>query len=72
MGRCCGGRLGACNSCGRGIRNGWFPLGATSRARDRLGEAPLKMLFERVTVPLAVAGTPGALLGKRRLLAIDG
>jgi hypothetical protein len=34
--------------------------GAISQARDRLGEAPLKMLFERVAEPLAVAGTPGA------------
>jgi hypothetical protein len=30
------------------------------------------MLFERVAVPLAAAGTPGAWLGKRRLMAIDG
>jgi Insertion element 4 transposase N-terminal/Transposase DDE domain len=46
--------------------------GAISQARERLGEAPLKMLFERVAVPLAVAGTPGAWLGARRLMAIDG
>ena len=46
--------------------------GAISQARDRLGEAPLKMLFERVAEPLAVAGTPGAWLGGRRLMAIDG
>ena len=46
--------------------------GAISQARDRLGEAPLKMLFERVAEPLAVAGTPGAWLGARRLMAIDG
>jgi hypothetical protein len=45
---------------------------AISKARDRLGEAPLKMLFERIAVPLAVAGTPGAWLGDRRLMAIDG
>jgi len=32
--------------------------GAISPARDRLGEAPLKMLFERMAVPLAVAGRP--------------
>ena len=30
------------------------------------------MPFERVAVPLAVAGTPGTWLGKRRLMAIDG
>jgi hypothetical protein len=46
--------------------------GALSQARGRLGEAPLKMLFERVAEPLAVAGTPGAWLGGRRLMAIDG
>ena len=46
--------------------------GAISQARERLGEAPLKMLFERVAAPLAVAGTPGAWLGARRLMAIDG
>ena len=46
--------------------------GAISQARDRLGEAPLKMLFERVAEPLAVAGTPGAWLEARRLMAIDG
>jgi Insertion element 4 transposase N-terminal len=34
--------------------------GAISQARDRVGEAPLKMLFERVAEPLAGAGTPGA------------
>jgi Insertion element 4 transposase N-terminal len=46
--------------------------GAILQARDRLGEAPLKMLFERVAVPLAAAGTPGAWLGEPRLMAIDG
>ena len=30
------------------------------------------MLFEHVAEPLAVAGTPGAWLGARRLMAIDG
>lgn len=46
--------------------------GAISQARDRLGEAPLKMLFEQVARPLAGAGTPGPWLGARRLMAIDG
>jgi hypothetical protein len=46
--------------------------GAISQARGRLGEAPLKMLFEQVARPLARAGTPGAWLGERRLMAIDG
>lgn len=44
--------------------------GAISQARDRLGEAPL--MIDRVPVPLAVAATPGAWPGKRRLMAIDG
>jgi len=30
------------------------------------------MLSERVAVPLAVTGMPGARLGKGRLMAIDG
>lgn len=46
--------------------------GAISQARERLGEAPLKVLFERIAEPLAVAGTPGAWLGSHRLMAIDG
>ena len=45
---------------------------AMSQARVRLGEAPLKELFTRVAVPLATAGTPGAWLGRWRLMAIDG
>lgn len=45
---------------------------AISQARDRLGEAPLKLLFERLAEPIAAAGTPGAWLGSRRLMAIDG
>ena len=46
--------------------------GAISQARERLGEAAVKTLFERVAVPLAAAGAPGAWLGARRLMAIDG
>ena len=46
--------------------------GAISQARERLGEAPLKTLFERIAGPVATAGTPGAWLGSRRLMAIDG
>ena len=46
--------------------------GAISQARERLGEAPLKALFERIAEPLAVPGTPGAWLGSRKLMAIDG
>jgi hypothetical protein len=46
--------------------------GAISQARERLGEEPLKVLFERTAMPLAVSGAPGAWLGSRRLMAIDG
>jgi hypothetical protein len=58
----------------RAWRNEWSvpTTGAISQARDRLGEAPLKALFERIAEPLAVPGTPGAWLGSRRLMAIDG
>lgn len=45
---------------------------ALSQARARLGEEPLRALFDAVAVPLASAGTPGAWLGKWRLMAVDG
>ena len=46
--------------------------GAITQARQRLGAAPLQLLFERVAVPCAQRGTKGAWLGSRRLMAIDG
>jgi hypothetical protein len=46
--------------------------GAISQARERLGETPVRALFERVAAPLAAPGAPGAWLGSRRLMAIDG
>ena len=46
--------------------------GALSQARARLGEEPLRALFEAVAVPVATAGTPGAWLRRWRLMAIDG
>ncbi|MGC1511822.1 MAG: IS4 family transposase [Acidimicrobiales bacterium] len=45
---------------------------AIFQARDRLGAEPVKMLFERVVVPLATSETPGAFLAGRRLVALDG
>jgi hypothetical protein len=42
------------------------------QARARLGFEPIAALFARVARPLAVAGTPGAWLAGRRLVAIDG
>ena len=46
--------------------------GALSQARARLGEEPLRALFESVAVPLAQPGTPGAWLSRWRLMAVDG
>ena len=45
---------------------------AISHARDRLGSAPLELLFDRVAGPLAGPETPGCWLAGRRLVAIDG
>ncbi len=45
---------------------------AISQARTRLGDAPLKLLFERVAVPMARAGTRGAWFRGLRVMAIDG
>jgi Insertion element 4 transposase N-terminal/Transposase DDE domain len=46
--------------------------GAIAQARQRLGAAPLQLLFERVAVPCAQRSTRGAWLGSRKLMAIDG
>lgn len=45
---------------------------ALAQARARLGEEPLRALFDAVAVPIAQPGTPGAWLSRRRLMAIDG
>ena len=45
---------------------------AISQARTRLGEAPMKLLFERIAVPMARAGTRGAWFHGLRVMAIDG
>lgn len=46
--------------------------GAISQARTRLGEEPLRELFERVAVPLARPGLRGAWYQSWRVMAIDG
>lgn len=46
--------------------------GAISRARARLGPAPLRALFAQVCRPLATETTPGATYHSWRLVAIDG
>jgi hypothetical protein len=45
---------------------------AISQARKRLGERPLRLLFERVAVPLARPTTRGAWYGTWRVMSIDG
>lgn len=45
---------------------------ALSRARARLGPAPLRLLFEAAAGPLATAGTPGGFWRGRRVLSVDG
>ena len=45
---------------------------AISQARTRLGEAPLKLLFQRIAVPMARPGTRGAWFHGLRVMAIDG
>jgi len=55
-------------------RDGWVvpSTSAISQARTRLGEAPMRLLFERIAVPMAVAGTRGAWLRGLRVMALDG
>jgi hypothetical protein len=45
---------------------------ALCQARQRLGDEPMRVLFERVAVPVAGPGTQGAWLVGRRLVAVDG
>jgi hypothetical protein len=46
---------------------------ALCQARQRLGEEPMRQLFDRAAVPLATSSTIGAWLSHRwRLMAIDG
>lgn len=45
---------------------------AISQARARLGEEPMRELFERVAAPMARPGTRGAWYRSRRVMAIDG
>lgn len=45
---------------------------AFTKARRRLGVAPLRQLFREVARPLAAPGTPGAFYRGRRLMGIDG
>ncbi len=55
-------------------RETWVPPSKSGifQARVRLGFEAVEALFRRVARPLATAATPGAWLGSRRLVAIDG
>ncbi len=45
---------------------------ALSKARQRVGSAPLRRLFEETAVAMASASTAGAWYGKWRLMSLDG
>src|SRR3954466_8203390 len=45
---------------------------AISQARSRLGEAPLRRLYERVVRPVATSATKGAWYREWRLVSLDG
>src|SRR3954453_16746673 len=47
------------------------PTSALSQARTRLGEAPVKLLFEPIAVPMARAGTRGARFSGLRVMPLD-
>ncbi|MCP2243198.1 IS4 family transposase [Lentzea aerocolonigenes] len=55
-------------------RTGWQvpSTSAISQARQRLGEEPLRVLFERVAAPMAQPGTKGAWFHGWRVMAVDG
>jgi Insertion element 4 transposase N-terminal/Transposase DDE domain len=55
-------------------RDEWYvpSTSAITQARQRLTADPVRVLFERVAVPVAGRGTQGAWLGSRRLMAVDG
>jgi hypothetical protein len=46
--------------------------GGITQARQRLGDEPLRQLFDRVAQPVAGSLTRGAFLGNWRLMALDG
>ena len=68
----------------RGLLEGvrWLRLGgaelavatksAVTRARVRLGAAPVRVLFERLARPFATPGVPGAWYRGCRLVSLDG
>jgi hypothetical protein len=60
-------------ACRRLIPGDWDPHRSTlSKARQRLGVAPIRLLFERLAQPLARPHTPGAFYQAWRKVAMDG
>jgi hypothetical protein len=65
--------VGSLKRLGSWVDDWQVPTGsAICQARQRLGVAPLKELFDRAAVPVAELGTKGAWLARRRVMAIDG
>lgn len=55
------------------IPNDWNPVRSSlCKARQRLGPAPVRLLFERLARPLARLHTPGAFYKGWRLVCLDG
>ena len=51
----------------------WDPdRSSLCKTRQRLGIAPVRLLFERLARPLATPETPGAFYKRWRLMALDG
>jgi hypothetical protein len=76
-------RRGADLLAGRLDPDGWVDAGAgrrwrqpgassLSRARDKLGADPLRMLFEHVAGPVAAGGAPGVSCCGLRVISMDG
>ena len=64
-----------------GLSEAWVKVGqywrvpcnsSISEARQRVGPQVMSRLFDQVVCPLATAETPGAFLGGRRVMAVDG
>ena len=55
------------------IPSDWNPnRSSLCKARQRLGVAPLRLLYERLARPLATPDTPGAFYKGLRMVAVDG
>ncbi len=63
---------GALRWAGQGVLVPGVSQEALSKARARLGTAPLRLLFEQVAGPLATPGTAGAFWRGLRVVSLDG